>query len=170
MTYSNLGRNTQAALWLALFVVSACRAEPWRKRTETRASSDDSGSICVEKLPAARPLEEYYGPKPRPGSKSVFLIILNDADTVTITSGAGGFFGKLKYAARHRVRILLDDKPREAFTFDFKERGSSQLCLFYRKPYGTWSLEPVAWRKNTCACPEGSSNTPPTLHKIPQSE
>ncbi len=153
MPFSNLSRKRHAVLWIAFLGIAACGAEPGRARAETRTTSGDSGRVCVEKLPAFRPLEEYYGKRPRPGSQSEFRILLDDADTLSIRSGMGGVFGNLKGSALHRVRIFLDGKPREDFLFDFRERGSKRLCLYYRKTYGTWSLDPADWRRKTCPCP-----------------
>lgn len=153
MPFSNLNRKRYAVLGIAFLGVVACRAESGRARAEARATPGDSGTVCVEKLPAFRPLEEYYGRRPRPGSQSEFRILLDEADTLSVQSGMSGVFGNLKDSTRHRVRIFLDGKPREDFLFDFRERGSKRLCLYYRKSYGTWSLDPAAWRKKTCVCP-----------------
>jgi hypothetical protein len=153
MPFSNLSRERHTLIWIAFLSVAACRAESGRARAETRDIPEDSGTVCVEKLPAFRPLDEYYGKRPRAGSQSEFRIILDDADTLSIRPGMGGDFGKLKDSTRHRVRIFMDGKPREDFHFDFRERGSMRLCLYYRKSYGTWSLEPADWRRKTCACP-----------------
>jgi hypothetical protein len=79
-------------------------------------------------------------------------IILDGHDSIIVTSDSGAVFPKVETSVSHRLKIYLEGTLRESFRFSFKKKGSRSLCLFYRKPYGTWSLEPLAGREEKCRC------------------
>jgi hypothetical protein len=113
-----------------------------------------TGKICVAPIPKINPLESYLGSKPRPNARSVFKVTLDSRDSAFVSSDSGALFGRIDTTASHHLKIALNGSPRENFKFDFKKRGSNNLCLFYRKAYGTWSLEPLKWHEKKCGCPD----------------
>jgi hypothetical protein len=121
---------------------------------EGRVEENREGKLCVARLPKLNSLDLYLGSKPRPNSKSVFQIVLDEHDTASVNSDSGAMFAKVDTTRKHNIKISLGGSPRENFKFTFKAKGSTSLCLFYRKAYGTWSLEPLAWNKGKCSCGE----------------
>jgi hypothetical protein len=112
-----------------------------------------SGLVCVAKIPKATN-ELYLGTKPPAKTKSTFLVTLDGRDSARTTSDSGAQFSKVDTSKAHKIRIYFDGKVRDSFEFDFQTRGSKSLCLYYRKPYGTWILEPLSWHANKCSCQE----------------
>jgi hypothetical protein len=124
------------------------------KKTKSGQANTLFGKVCVGGLPLLNSLDAYFGSKPRPNSRSIFRIILDGHDSLVVTSDSGAVFPNVDTSIIHRLKITMDGKPRESFKFSFKKKGSASLCLFYSKPHGTWSLEPLAGREGKCGCLE----------------
>jgi hypothetical protein len=138
-----------------MFVCSSYGTGLSKARNLQEGTNDTpSGKICVARFPKINPLDSYLGTRARPSSKSVFRVVLDNIDSASITSDSGAAFVKMDTSVSHKLKISLDGTLRENFKFDFKTRGSISLCLFYRKAYGTWSLEPLKWHEKKCSCPD----------------
>ena len=120
------------------------------------AATDDLGTICVAPLPsAARAMDHEY-----PGGKAPheytydFSIQVDEQRPVALSQTEPLLISGLEIRKEHRVRVRDRSKVIESFSFTFKSRGSTKLCLSYTPWYQTWSLEKPA-RRPWCKCRNG---------------
>lgn len=67
-----------------------------------------------------------------------------------ISVGKGGVIKELEENKKHLVKVIYDGKIFQSFWMDFKEHGTSDLCLWYYQGYGTLSL--LNSREKRCNC------------------
>jgi len=114
------------------------------------ASSDDrgsTGSICLSPVQDDGLDRGYF-------SENFSVRIDRGAwHRVPVRSEPPRLIGDLETEGKHLVVVRDGDKPIESFWFDFSLSGSSQLCLWYKEWYRSWSLTPAKGHGKGCSCP-----------------
>lgn len=100
-----------------------------------------SGSVCVAPMPGDK---AYNGPPMSMGKSYIApgdtLTIRIGEKEMIISPASGGRIGGLSTEKRHLVRMRRADKTIVSFWFDFRKENASNLCLWYYRGYGTFSL------------------------------
>lgn len=125
-----------------------------------------AGSICVAsgsfdafaKGGATVEQEEAYRRQPAPDRNAVAVrfVQVDGRAPVRVTSAEAGRISGLNTARKHTVVIAKQadmSEPVATFTFTFKAKGSTNLCLRYESFYGSWILQPAKGSVCTCGRP-----------------
>jgi hypothetical protein len=67
-----------------------------------------------------------------------------------VSPSKAGIIDSLLTAEKQKVTIKVNGKNITSFYFNFKDYGSDTLCLWYKKGYGTWSLNSMPSKHCKC--------------------
>ena len=101
---------------------------------------DQSGSVCIAPIsaPNSNPISLA---NPAGGNRSFnFEIQIDSLPKISISTKVSQKVRNLSISKPHRVRIFRDGKPFESFRFQFSNYKRTNLCLWFKELYETWSL------------------------------
>ncbi len=111
----------------------------------------DKGSLCVASMPGEK---AYNGPNMTSAETYVgaadTIVVQVGKNEIMVSPDSGGKIYGLSLDKNHLVQIKKGNSNKVSFWFDFKEEGSSSLCLWYYKGYGTFSLLNTNDRRCNC--------------------
>lgn len=98
----------------------------------------DDGVVCVSKLPPASQ-EPVMNPD---ASKAAarYRVRIDDSAWQTVDATTAPRFEGLSRQKSHLVRVAIEHRTIESFTFRFEAKGQRRLWL--KQGYFTWSLSP----------------------------
>ena len=98
----------------------------------------DDGVVCVSKLPPAS-REPVMNPD---ASKAAarYRVRIDDSPWQTVDATTAPRFEGLSRTTSHLVRVAIEQRTIESFTFRFE--GKRQRRLWLKEGYFTWSLSP----------------------------
>ena len=117
------------------------------------AASSNTGSICVAPISAedrAADRSDPTGNRTRE-LKYDFFVQIGKQEKVKVPTDKGVLITELTLRGKHLIRIWDGDELIESFYFTFKDRGGSNLCLYFVPFYRTWRLDPPE-RRPWCRC------------------
>ena len=111
--------------------------------------ADQTGTICLA------PIKDDGDP--RGYVSKDFSIRVDNGRWVFVHSSAPQLISGLVPKGKHLVTIRDGVETIESFWFQFNKFESSNLCLWYKPWYRTWSLWDAAYGGQKCRCriPEG---------------
>ena len=111
------------------------------------------GSICVGSMPEKKAYTDmpmtmapsYVGPG------ETLTIRIGDKEMSTSPTSGGRIDG-LAIEKKHLIQIRRRNTTIVSFWFDFKKENATELCLWYYKGYGTFTLFHAT--DKLCKCPQ----------------
>ncbi|MBC7797849.1 MAG: hypothetical protein H7Z37_13330 [Pyrinomonadaceae bacterium] len=115
------------------------------------ASVFGQGSICIPALPGLTAKTNDL-PMTPPGQfispNSTLSIQVDKRKPAIVSLTSSGEIKGLSLKGRHLLKIRRDGKTVTSFWFSFEKEGEKDLCLWYYKGYGTFSIKPA----KDCKC------------------
>ncbi len=105
----------------------------------------ETGTICVAPLPQPVDGRRGAGPETVVCDADKYSVKIDSREPVSWPAKASVKINDLDLAARHRVVVLCNSRPRQSFTFqfsDFKNNKNNKLCMFLNDLYWTVQLWP----------------------------
>jgi hypothetical protein len=118
-----------------LVIACICRAE--------------TGQVCVSSVGQEQGEESVVNPA---GGSRKYSIQIDGSEIRKALPDTAFLFDNLALNKQHLVKIRLDGKLYASFSFTFEKYESSNLCLWYKDFYHTWSMWKQKDAKHLCKC------------------
>jgi hypothetical protein len=113
--------------------------------------------VCVAEVPAPTEGEKSLANPTGEMALRDYSIKVDERPLVAASTSSVRWINGLEYAKTHRLTIYADGKKEKSFKFrfdkwEFKDKGSTDVCLFLKPLYMTWQLWPVEQTGDWCKC------------------
>ena len=136
------------SITVLLFI--ACQATS--KTRSVYPQQPPGGSICVSSVPVPGSGRTSLA-NPAGGGRTFEYSVQIDRDQIRrVSHDVGVRIDGLALKRKHLLKIRKDGRVVQSFWFAFEKQGSSELCLWYKSLYETWSLWTVKEARTNCDC------------------
>jgi hypothetical protein len=111
-----------------------------------------TGSVCVARVPDATPGERSLANPTGGGRSWEFTVQVDDGQVHATSPQRAVAIEGLALGTSHLFRIRDKGKVVTSFRFTFEKQGATDLCLWWKALYETWSLWPLRDATHLCAC------------------
>jgi hypothetical protein len=106
------------------------------------AAAAESGSVCIASVPVATAGAKSLANDTASVVPYEFTVSFDGDEPVSVSHKESVLVSGLSLASSHRVKISQSGQPKASFTFWFSQHKSSNLCLWFKPLYESWSLTP----------------------------